>query len=309
MIQSFSEFYFDKIHSKLKILEDERKKGVRLFYLLTVVGFIVASRFFWKLLSQENIGAQLVMVATVFYLVAIYHFSFFTYKKKYKERILKIVFDAYLENGFFNPKMFIREEDYLGSFLYQGTYNKYSGEDYAEGDFLGHKIKLSELRVTYEKHTSKRKDIKVIFDGLLILCELKHPFVSTTVVEHDSSKRVFGTWLGGFFKKLTHSNSFDPIRLESSEFEKKFHVTAEDQVEARRVLTPFMQEHLLKMAKKSEYPLGISITPNQLGIALFTHKDFFEPPTFKTCVEAKSLRDIDLIFRLIRDIKNEIEKL
>lgn len=309
MIQSFSEFYFDKIHNKLKILEDERKKGVRLFYLLTIVGFIVASRFFWKLLSQENIGAQLVMVATVIYLIAVYHFSFFTYKKKYKERILKIVFDAYLENGFFSPKMYIREEDYLGSFLYQGTYNKYTGEDYAEGIFLGNKIKLSELSVTYEKYTSKRKDIKTIFDGLLILCELKHPFMRTTVVEHDSTKKVLGTWFGQFIKKLTHSTRLETIRLESSEFEKMFHVTAEDQIEARRVLTPFMQEHLVKMAKKSEYPLGISITPNQLGIALFTHKDFFEPPTFKTCVEAKSLRDIDLIFRLIRDIENEIEKL
>lgn len=309
MIHSFSQIYLEKIHGKLILLESDRKKGVRLFFLLGLIGFIIVSKAFWKFVVHGMNGTEFILMGFVVYLFLIHKLSFLTYKKKYKERILKIVFDAYLENGFFNPKKFISEGEYVGSFLYQGTYNNYKGEDYAEGLFLGSKVKLSELHVTYQKHTSKRKETKIIFDGLLVICEMKHSFVGTTVVEHDRTEKVFGPWVGRYVQKFARPTELPSVRLESVEFEKRFHVTADDQVEARRVLTPFMQEHLLKMAKRVGHPLGFSMTPNQMSIALFTHKNFFEPPLFRTCVESKSLRDVDLIFRLIREIKGEVEKL
>lgn len=309
MIKSFSELYFDKIHGKLVLLENDRKNGLKLFIVLSFIGSIIFLKFIIKLINYQSGAFVIPVVALILFLSGAHWLSFYNYKKKYKERILKIVFDAYLENGFFNTKKFLSENDYLESHLFQGTYNKYKGEDYAEGDFLGHRVKMSEIYVAYEQNTSKSKERRIIFNGLLVVCELNHNFRAVTVVEHDQVGSVLGKFFGRLFNKHSKPLVFDTVRLESSAFEKKFHVTSEDQIEARKVLTPFMQEHLLKVANKVKIPMGFSVNQNKIHIALSTDKNFFEPPYFKTCVDSKSLRDVDIIFRMIKDIKEEFEKL
>jgi hypothetical protein len=302
--QNFSEFFIKNIQPKLSVLELERKKNAKKFYVVngsfSAVWLVFAGK--WFLITN---GFILVLLPPFFVGLISSHFIFSKFKKTFKEKIVKTIFDQIFDKHDHYPSSYLRESEYASTFLYQENYNSYSGEDLVEGVFNGQGIKLSELKVKYVNRSSKKNDERIIFQGLMILIDINNSFKSETIVEPDVAENMFG-FVG---KMLQGKNKFshEVVRLESPDFEKHFVVRSGDQVEARKILTPRVQEKLLELSVKNKLQFAFSIQSNQLSIALPTQRDFFEASAFSSSENSKSIRDIVDLFLFIEELINGLK--
>jgi len=86
-----------------------------------------------------------------------------------------------------------------------------------------------------------------------------------------------------YWHKKKGKNSLAPVYLEDVVFNKKWHVRATDQTEARYLLTPALMERLLRLKKLFHgSSLDFSFFNNQLLIAVHTNKDMFETTSLFT---------------------------
>lgn len=306
MIENFSDFYLKKIRGKLVLLEVERKKGLRLFSLLSFITLASSIKLFWT--YRNPVFNQFLIIAVVVLLVLIYKLSFHTYRKKYKEKILAVLFGEYLKDCFFRPDGHLSEAEYVSTLIYQSAFNKFSGEDYAAGVFQGFNLKMSELQVAYQSGSGKNKSTKSVFRGLMIIYYMPHRLKTITVIKPDYSAKILGTWLGGIFNKMEKRTSLESVRLENPEFEREFKIEADDQIDVRKFLTPYMQEQMLKLRARIKMPFALSVQPGQVSFAFSTLTDFFDPPIITSCIEAQTAKDIDSFFKFVRDVKLELEK-
>lgn len=301
---SYNTFFFESLRSKLVILEAQRVRAMNVFVILNVPIFVVL------LMTFINQGAD--PAAGVFYLLAeivvlylSFRWIFAKYKKTYKEKIIPIVFEKIFDQFDFYPQLFLSEAEYVGSMLFQDHYNRYSGEDLIEGVFKGIKLRMSELHVKFVHKSGKNKSERTIFKGILINFNMKTPYLGQMIVEPDVAENL----LGHVGKMLQFKNKFDHevIRLESIEFEKQFVVRGSDQIEARKILTPAVQERISALAKKNKLNFGFSVSANQVSVAFAQQKDYFEPEYFSSNVNGKSIRSIVDVFLFVEELLVEIE--
>ena len=103
-----------------------------------------------------------------------------------------------------------------------------------------------------------------------------------------------------FIKKLKHN-----VNLESIDFCKNYKVTAEDQIEARYILTPVFIETLNRI--KSIYgakQIHCTIERNEMFLVITTNKNLFEIGSiYKTLLDKKVIekfnKDIDILLNLV----------
>jgi hypothetical protein len=76
----------------------------------------------------------------------------------------------------------------------------------------------------------------------------------------------------------------EPVRLENPEFERRFEVYSDDQIEARALLTPAFMDRFTALAASSGFSLpGALAEGNRLVVALPKSTgtgDLFEPPPY-----------------------------
>jgi hypothetical protein len=103
--------------------------------------------------------------------------------------------------------------------------------------------KLQERR--YSRSSGKRGRTKTtyhtVFNGLLLRVDAAEPFSDQVLVLRD--RGMIGNAVGGWLR------SDEPVHLESARFNTTYTVYANDQVEARRLLTPTAMERCLELAE------------------------------------------------------------
>lgn len=310
--KEFSQFFLLKVRNKLVLLEQEREKSLRFFVIIEtiiIIGLIqLVRKFFMKNSSFEFSMVHIPLIIGIALTALNAKLSFSSYKKKYKNNILDILFKEMLEDFIFYPNLYLNEVEYKNSLLFQGNYNEFKGEDLIEGKINGISFKMSELIIKYVTRDSKNKSEQIVFRGIMIVSPGSQKFLSETVVEPDILEKSFGSVIGRFLQNHK-PKSLPLVLVEGPEFEREFKVTGNDQVEARRVITPRMQEHLLELKQKSNMRFGMSLANDQITVALPTSKNYFEPPLFSSCVETKTLREIITVFELLTSIHDELSKL
>ena len=118
------------------------------------------------------------------------------------------------------------------------------------------------------------------------------------IVKPDFAESSFG-WFG---RKL---QGFSPhlIRLENPEFEQAFVVHGGDQVEARYILTPDMQDRLLDLRKWFGKDIRIAFHQSRMHLTIPNSDNWFEPdinrPASDTSQMHTFLHQMTSIFRLV----------
>ena len=88
---------------------------------------------------------------------------------------------------------------------------------------------------------------------------------------------------------------FDPVEMESADFNSRFRVYAKNEHEAFYLITPQLMERLQQLADRKGGKLFFCFVKNQLHIAIQSNKDSLEAPSvFKRLDEAQiaqKLRD------------------
>jgi hypothetical protein len=96
------------------------------------------------------------------------------------------------------------------------------------------------------------------------------------------------------FIKQWHQKGDSRVNLEDVVFSKKWKVYADDQVEARYVLTPALMERMLAVKKLFHgNRLDFSFWDNNLLIAVHTNKDMFETTSlFKSALDYRKVQEV-----------------
>ncbi len=304
--RNFNTFYIEKIQSKIVLLEKSRRKALKTFVVVVCIALAISSMLVYSQIKNFNLFSFLLVLTPVCIVGAItYYFTFRKFRREYKDKIIHLLFQNIFDDFFYRPDGFLSETDYQSTLLFQGNYNRYTGEDFVEGQFRGQDVLLSELLVRKVEHRKKRSSTKIIFNGLMILIKVRTPYLSQTIVEPDLAEKLFGHV--GRSLQFNQKGHLELVRLESPEFEKNFVVYTTDQVEVRKFLTPISQEKLTMFKKQSNMQFAFSIQPNQISIALPNIRNQFEPNYFSRLDNVKVVREIIDLFLFLDEFILQIQ--
>mgnify|MGYP003298832510 FL=1 len=153
---------------------------------------------------------------------------------------------------------------------YLGYYNRYSSDDYMEA-ILNDKysIQMAEVKtVKVERRSNSRGGSST----------------TTTIIFHGLfAKIIMDKSINGEVKILRNgSASFDKkqLRMDSSEFEKYFDVSASDKILGMRLLTADVMEELISFVNKTNMMYDVVVKDNILYLR-FRCGSMFEPSNFK----------------------------
>ncbi len=187
------------------------------------------------------------------------------------------------------------------------SYNSKINDDEFEGEYKGVRFKVAETRLTNE--SNENRSIQYIFNGIIILVDSNKEVKAHTKIQPKMDIKmeiilifmlIFILILLGYFLYYTissenyisslivlfliihcfsilFSKQNNIMTLEDSEFDKKFNVTTDDQVEGRYLITPAFMDRFknLQTAFKTKN-IECAFFDDKIMFALHTNKDFFE---------------------------------
>ncbi len=275
----FTAFYEQELKELLLPLEDQRKKikkrGVYGFILLglAIVIFIIGIT---SQLTAAIISGIAVFVAAIIVLILFAHrLKKFTgtFKKQIVSRIIAFINPSLR----YSPERFISEADYQNSGLYLNSPDRYKGDDYVEGTHDKTFFCFSELHTEEQISSGKESHWETIFKGLFIIADFNKNFSGRTYVWSEKKPQ-----LNFLNKRFTSFGSgLEKVKLESADFEKRFIVYSNDQVEARYILTPSFMERLVRLQQMTSNEASISFVHTNIHIAIPMKNELFEPSVFR----------------------------
>jgi hypothetical protein len=174
------------------------------------------------------------------------------------------------------PQSMVPQNSFESSGLFSSRIDRYNGEDCFRGRCGATDLMFSEIHVERKEtstnskgHTSTRW--VTVFKGIYLIADFHKDFSCYMKIEPDFAEANFG-WLGRKMQGITGNL----VRLENPEFENAFKVTASDQLAARYLLTPDMQERFLAMRGKWSTGIRAAFLDSTLLLAIPMAEDWFE---------------------------------
>ena len=288
--QKFEIYYQTNLHPLLQEQEKIRRKYLTRFFLLFGLSLIfyplliVAT--IWIMAQFESADVGPVLLVSGLFVMLLYA-PIHRYKKKVKNQIMPTF------ANFFGTFEYVFEQTIDSEILRQSKLFKdftiNQGDDYFCGIYDGVKITIAEeklqkpqdmaiMNISYEHK-------KNVFCGVCILLEMNKNFRGQTIGLCDR----------GLFNMFCRPEGLQNVRLEDIRFEKIFEIYADNQIEARYLLTTAFMERLLKLQKLYEgKSIQFSFNNNKLLIAIATKQNMFETNSFFKSNLRK--QNIDLAF-------------
>lgn len=175
-------------------------------------------------------------------------------------------------------------------------------EDEIRGLYKGVEIDFFETELKREHRDRKgRVTYTTVFDGIFISFSFNKRFNGKTVVFKDKGK--IGNWFKDTFSKL------DRVALEDPHFESIFEVYADDQIEARYLLTPAFMERLKDLVDNfGGRKLECCFFESRLVIKMAVRENLFEPSSIFEPEDfiddsKRVLADMQHIFAILETLK------
>ncbi|WP_298514457.1 DUF3137 domain-containing protein [uncultured Kordia sp.] len=185
--------------------------------------------------------------------------------QKYKDEVLKPIVEAKFPGIVYEDKQYISKSMFRASNLFSSP-DRFNGEDLFSGKLEATSFSFSEVHAE-QKHTSRDKDgntttsYSTIFKGLFLIADFNKEIDNETYVYSSGGK-----WFSRFKR----------VRLEDPEFEDRFNVYSDDQVEARYILTPKMMHRIMELEDRFGTNLYLSFRGHNVYIAIRESYDMFE---------------------------------
>lgn len=272
----FEEYYNCHLLEKFAELECERHKQLDIFVkrlLLTGAFIPLLIVLFWIHFWGNYIAGSEEMIKSTVYVLAIYAcFSvmycsspIISFQVDVKAEVMEKFANFWGDFSYSFCKQ-IPEETITKSKIFPYFDNK-DGDDYFSGIYQGVKTIISEEELTKTVRTKNGSHNMTVFKGIVILLEMNKKFAGQTIVLKDAG-------IFNFFKKFGRT---ERVKLEDVEFERKFEVYADNQIEARYLLTTAFMERILKVKQAYQgKKIQFSFFDNKLLIAVETKENMFE---------------------------------
>ena len=328
--KEFSEYFYKNIYPKLGKYEKQRKSAVRFDKFMTIIFifvccfFVICLGIYLKVVHTYadvlSILFPMICVLLVFCLLCI--IRFYAPRRKTIQSDLKFELLPDLLNfagsdfkinmygtdcvNFSDRMRFINHtigETDISEFkdlpIFHDIYKLTSliVDDYVTGKYNSVPVVMIDVYVVYKK--------VALFNGLIVKIPVNKKFTSPIYINSQS------TSVNNLLNvNLNMDTSIKPqIHLEDPVFEKYFDVYADDQVEARYILTTGFMNRLVSIASKNKNStVSCSFIDGYMYLAL-DGKDWFDIPSGKSFSEIgnwqRVLVDFIDMFRIIDELKVE----
>lgn len=277
---NFENKYINNIVPKLSPFEEDRKKTLNKT-IITIIIMVILSIIFLLLSIKWNFmkfGGVLIFFAIVVYPIA---------KKNFENKLKKLIMPYVC--GCFPDLKWIENVDeitrnanmYISTGLFSDFDNAFF-DDYFIGKYNGVNFEIREFEATKEIGYGKDKRTETIFDGVIVHLDMNKNFTGNTVLRphglniNTMTIKWQKTLNSNEEAKVYKSPKLHKTTLEDVEFNKKFDVYTNDEVEARYLLTTSLMERLntMQTAFNANKVAG-SFYEGKFYIALYTNKDLF----------------------------------
>ncbi len=280
----FESFYYSHLEPQLDSIEIDRKKVVKKTYI-ALFSCIVALLLIFVIFKDNPdtlipvgiIGFTLILI-TFFVLKIMFAQK---YKKNFKQNIISLLLSYFKKDLQYFPEKYIPQKTFVGSLIFNQSFNRYNGEDLITGTVDGIPISFSELCVQHVTGTGKNRRTTNIFDGVFVVIQNPKSHFGHTIILPDTAERLFGGKIGNFFQSLGKSRG-TLVKIDHREFEREFCIYGSEPNNSLTLLNNTLVENLLDLKKRVGKKIYISYVDNTVNIAISYSPDMFEPRVFKT---------------------------
>lgn len=240
-----------------------------------------------------------VVIALIGSFVGTYYHYYNVIVANYKDEIMPRLVASVCDDGQYVSDGGISEYVFKASDLFYWDNTTYlRQEDYIRGVIGRTDFEFCEAELGHEETTTDRKGHTTTHE----VTDFKGMVFNADFNKHFSGKTIVSTSYVATFKRR--------IKLESVDFNKKFRTYCTDEMEARYILTPALQERLLTLLDTmkntiNESSIQMTFNQNRLAIFISSYKDRFEPTMFRKMTIERVEKD----FTCIKAIAGIVEDL
>lgn len=305
---NFYKKYEKEITPYIGKYEKTRIKYAILFTILAILSTVLFERF---IILDFSLGAIISMGLFDFCVICIIYDKINSkLKNKIKQTFIPKIIQTIGEIHWNTGNTIISDTILEKSKLF-GDYNRRSNDDTFEGKYNGIEFKVSETNLSYESGSGDKRTVSTVFNGIIILIDSNKETKAHTIIETKVKaiqkiiKKISLSVLILWFSILSigngiHTNNITALvvgivlplviilfifpknqmmsmKLEDSDFNKKYIVTTEDQIKGRYLITTgFMDRFKNLQTAFGTKNIKCAFFDNKVMFALHTNKDFFE---------------------------------
>lgn len=230
-----------------------------------------------------------------------------SFREDFKHRVVSRLVAAFYPELKYLPMAYVSSGQFIESCLFPDHFNRYNGEDYFSGKHGTADFHFSELYVKRVEKVKTNKGTRTqvidVFSGLFFTADFHRNFFFRTIIKPDTAEGIMGVF-GRGVQRIAYGERL--VDLEDPEFEEMFVVTADNQVEARYILTPAFMEKIKNLRKKLGCKLYLSFVNSKVYLAIPLRENMFEPRVFGSICRFK---DITQFVESLRTVTGLIEDL
>lgn len=294
----FDSYYKEKILPVLQPLERKRKRMLYVFMITLPLVILWLTFAVNRITNPETqigafYGLSMCLSVLVLFLPAL------NYYKKNKESLLPLI------AGFFGDFTYGYQKGIAEQMLTRSkiikAYDSFQTDDSFSGVYDNTDVSITEytlyqikqIRTNQGWRNTKTKS----GGGVIFSARMNKKFKGQTIIVKDK----------GILNRFSRYKNLQRVGLESPEFEKKYEVYSDDQIEARYLLTPVMLEYMLE-TQKSFPKITYSFFDEQLFINIETAKNLFECSSFfRSIINKKRIEqnfeDLYYLFSIIKILR------
>lgn len=307
--KGFAEHYKKNIKPFVEDFEKLRmsaldKASLRTRIAVPVVALVLILMYFYASSHKVTNEETKTLMAIALFVVGGAGLWIYSSIGKYKSSIKGIIFPQILSflGGYkYAPKIAPRGHQYKDWDILP-SYDRERSEDEIKGNHKGVAIDFFETNLEERRSDGKgRTYYKVIFKGLLISLTIHKHFKGKTILKKDGG--IIGNWFATTFSHLEN------VKLEDPRFEKLFEAYANDQIEARYLLTTAFMDRLVRLVEVlGSKAVQCSFYRDSLLMMIPVKKDMFEPGDIFVAEDfvddsKQFLYEMNLIHQIIETLK------
>ena len=237
---NFAKIYHSSVVPSLQAFEADRTRTFKCAVLYTILGLAVCISTLIYCLKVDNSFIGSIAFIGIIISCIIYACMQKNFENRLKTRVMPVLMQAF--GKFTWTTAPVIDTEFIKASKIFNYFENRSVDDNFTGIYRGMPIDISETELTYKTRDSKgRTQTHTTFKGVIISIGAGKNFTGHTIV------RCRGL--------LGNRKVYEEVKLEDPEFSKQFFVDANDQVEARFLLTTAFMERFKKIS--NSYPLFI----------------------------------------------------
>lgn len=268
MHNDFRRTFFKTIYPSLKLMEKKRIKTLIITIIISLI-LIVVGLYLTLIRLADRISLDEDPILAIGLSSIGFGFGIWGYNKKkfesnIKRRVMNKVCSCF-KNLKWSEGSYDKEDLFKKSNLICDEYSYSSYDDIFKGEYKSINCEIIEAKFIKEERVGRKNRFQIqIYSGVIVKLDMNKRFKGNTVIKPDT-----------FMHRISVSN-LRHTTLEDVNFEKKFDVFTNDEVEARYLITPSFMERLNNLKVSfSASKVECAFYDKYLLIGLHTNKDLF----------------------------------